>query len=203
MNSRIPEIVDRLTILPRASFAPQPWKNGGGTAFEAVRLPPMGDPFLWRVSLAQIESSGPFSDYTGYHRNMVLLQGRGIALEFGNGERRVLRETGDWLQFDGGTPVHCDLLDGPCMDLNLMVSKSLRTAARLERLGGNLPVHAAHGQTMIFSIEEPLSIDVRQGVSRRLEPWDLALLSHSSARLNRIMPHRAAATAVFIATISQ
>jgi uncharacterized protein len=191
-----------LSIIPRATFAPLPWKNGGGMTYEAMRLPPTGDPFLWRVSLAQIDSSGPFSDFTGYDRNMVLLRGRGIALKFNDGEHRVLRKVGDWLQFDGGIPVHCELLDGPCMDLNLMVSKSMRAAARLERLGGSLWVDAGHGQTLIFSLEDALSIDARDGESVRLEPWDLAVLSQGSARLNRIAPDKPAASAVFIATIS-
>jgi environmental stress-induced protein Ves len=34
-----------LSIIPRASFAPLPWKNGGGMTYEAIRLPPVGDPF--------------------------------------------------------------------------------------------------------------------------------------------------------------
>jgi environmental stress-induced protein Ves len=193
-----------LSIIPRASFAPLPWKNGGGMTYEAIRLPPTGDPFSWRVSLAQIDSSGPFSDFTGYDRNMVLLQGRGIALRFDDGEQRALRRVGDWLQFDGGKPVHCELLDGPCMDLNLMVSKSMRAAARLERLGGNLQVDAGRGQiTLIFSLEDALSIDAGDGKSLRLEPWDLAVLSQGSARLNRMTPDKPAASAVFIATITQ
>jgi len=193
-----------LSIIPRASFAPLPWKNGGGMTYEAIRRPPMGDPFSWRVSLAQIDSSGPFSDFTGYDRHMVLLQGQGIALKFDDGEHRVLCKVGDWLQFDGGMPVHCELLDGPCMDLNLMVSKSLRAAARLERLGRNLPVDAAQGQiTLIFSLEDALSIDAGDGESVRVEPWDLAVLSRGSARLNRITPDKTAASAVFIAAISQ
>ncbi|HEY2779773.1 MAG TPA: HutD family protein [Steroidobacteraceae bacterium] len=193
-----------LTIVPRAAFAQQPWKNGGGTTFEAIRRPPSGDPFLWRVSLAQIDSSGPFSDFTGYDRKMVLLQGHGVSLEFGNGEHRALRAVGDWLQFDGGIPVHCRLLDGPCTDFNLMVSKSMQTAARIEQLRGNLALDAARGQTMlIFSLEDPVSIDSAAGESQRLEPWDLALLSQGSARLNRIMADTPAASAVFIATIRQ
>jgi hypothetical protein len=196
--------MNRITILPRAAFVPQPWKNGGGMTFEAMRLPPKGDPFLWRLSLAQIDSSGPFSDFTGYDRKMVLLQGRGIALEFGNGGHRALQAVGDWLQFDGGIPVHCELIDGPCMDLNLMVSKSMQSAARLERLRGDLAVQADPGQTtLIFSLEDPLSIDFATGESLRLEPWDLGLLSQGSARLNRIMADKPAASTVFIATISQ
>ena len=193
-----------LSIIPRASFVPLPWKNGGGMTYQAIRLPPTGDPFLWRVSLAQIDSSGPFSDFTGYDRNMVLLQGRGIALKFGDGEQTTLQKVGDWLRFDGGVPVHCELLDGPCMDLNLMVSKLMRAAARLERLGGNLQVDAGRGQiTLIFSLEDALSIDAGDGKSLRLEPWDLAVLSQGSARLNRMTPDKPAASAVFIATITQ
>jgi len=169
----------RLSIIARASFAPLPWKNGGGITYEAIRLPPTGDPFSWRVSLAQIDSSGPFSDFTGYDRHMVLLQGQGIALKFDDGEHRALRKVGDWLQFDGGMP-------------------------RLERLGRNLPVDAGHGQiTLIFSLEDALSIDAGDGESVGLPPWDLAVLSQGSARLNRIAPDKTAASAVFIATITQ
>ena len=194
----------KLSVIPRATFASLPWKNGGGMTYEAIRLPPTGDPFSWRVSLAQIDSSGPFSDFTGYDRNMVLLQGRGIALKFKDGEHRTLRNVGDWLQFDGGMPVHCELLDGPCMDLNLMVSKSMRADARLERLDGNLQLEAGHGQiTLIFSLEDALSIDAGGSEPVRLAPWDLAVLSQGSARLNRMAPDKPAASAVFIATITQ
>jgi environmental stress-induced protein Ves len=192
-----------LSIIPRATFGSLPWKNGGGITYEAIRLPATGDPFSWRVSLAQIDSSGPFSDFTGYDRHMVLLQGHGIALKFDGGEHRALRRVGDWLQFDGGVPVHCELLDGPCMDLNLMVSKSMRAAARLEWLGRSLRVDAGRGQTVIFSLEDAISIEAGDGESARLEPWDLAVLSQGSARLNRIAPDKPAASAVFIATITQ
>jgi uncharacterized protein len=192
-----------LSIIPRASFAPLPWKNGGGMTFEAIRVPPTGDPFSWRVSLAQIDSSGPFSDFTGYDRHMVMLQGRGLSLAFGDGEHRILRNVGDWLQFDGARPVNCELLDGPCMDLNLMVSKSTRAAARIEPLSRDLWVDASRGETLIFSLEDALSIEAREGESVRLPPWDLAILSQGSARLNRMAPDKPAAGAVFIATIVQ
>ena len=193
-----------LRVIPRASFVLLPWKNGGGTTYEAIRVPPGGDPFSWRVSLAKIDASGPFSDFTGYDRKMVLLQGRGLALRFGNGDHRTLQKAGEWLEFDGGVPVHCDLLDGPCMDLNLMVSKAMRTAARIEQLDRNLPVEGVQGQTtLIFSLQDPLVIDSGDGEAVRLEPWDLAVLSQGSARLNRMAPDKPAASAVFIAAISR
>jgi uncharacterized protein len=192
-----------IKIIRRASFTAARWKNGGGITHEAIRVPPTGDAFLWRVSVAQIDSSGPFSDFAGYDRKMVLLQGRGIALEFGSGERRALRSIGDWLEFDGAMATRCELLDGPCVDLNLLVSNSLRAAARVERLQEPLRVAAIHGETtMIFGIQDALSLHSGEE-SARLEAWDLAILTDCGARLSKIAPGEdAAPSAVFIATIS-
>ena len=194
----------RIKIIRRASFTATPWKNGGGITHEAIRVPPGGDVFLWRVSVAQIDSSGPFSDFSGYDRKMVLLQGRGIALEFGSGDKCALRNMGDWAEFDGAMSTRCELLDGPCVDFNLMVSKSLRTAARIERLSEPTRVAAIHGETtLIFGILEPLSLDSSAGEFARLEPWDLAILTDCSALLSRMAPGvESAPSAVFIATIS-
>src|SRR5580698_3645450 len=142
-----------IKVIRRASFTATPWKNGGGITHEAIRVPPTGDAFLWRVSVAQIDASGPFSDFAGYDRIMVLLQGRGVALEFGSGDKSALRSIGDWVEFDGAMPTRCELLDGACVDLNLMVSKSLRTAARIERISEPTLVAAIRGETtLIFGI---------------------------------------------------
>jgi environmental stress-induced protein Ves len=181
----------RIKIVRRASFTATPWKNGGGITHEAIRVPPTGDVFLWRVSVAQIDSSGPFSDFSGYDRKMVLLQGRGIALEFGSGDKCALRNMGDWVEFDGAMSTRCELLDGPCV-------------ARIERLSEATRVAAIHGETtLIFGILDSLSLDSSAGESARLEPWDLAILTDCSALLSRLAPGvESAASAVFIATIS-
>ena len=193
-----------IKIIPRSSFTATPWKNGGGITHEAIRVPPTGDAFLWRVSVAQIDSSGPFSDFAGYERKMVLLRGRGIALKFGSGKPCELRCVGDWVEFDGAMSTHCELLDGPCVDFNLMVSKSLRTAARIERLSEPKLVAAIQGETtLIFGILDPLSLDSGAGDSARLEPWDLAILEGCSVHLSKMTPGDGSApSAVFIATIS-
>lgn len=193
-----------LQIVRRSAFKRLPWKNGGGITHEAIRVPATGDPFLWRVSVAQIDSSGPFSEFAGYDRKMVLLRGRGLALTHGNGEHQVLENVGDCVEFAGAIPTHCELLGGACVDLNLMVSKSLRSTARVERLVDTLVAGSSGAETtLIFGIESPMSLisDAREIVS--LEPWDLAVLSQGSARLSDMAPDgRSAPSAVFIATIS-
>ena len=193
-----------IKIVRRSAFTAIPWKNGGGITHEAIRVPPTGDGFLWRVSVAQIDSSGPFSDFTGYDRKMVLLRGRGIALEFGSGDRCTLRNLGDWLEFDGAASTRGELLDGPCVDLNLMVSQSLRSTARIELLQGPLTVAAIDGETtLIFGIQHPLLLDGSAGEPVRLEPWDLAILEDCSVHLSKLAPGKdSAPSAVFIATIS-
>ena len=194
-----------MRIIRKDAFARSAWKNGGGVTYEAIRVPPGGEPFSWRVSVAHIEKSGPFSDFAGYERRMMLLQGRGLDLTFGDGRRSELREMGDWVAFDGAGSPHCDLLDGPCIDLNLMTSQSLRAAARLEQLQGSLAVGAAPGQTiLIFSLAGALLLGHEAGASTRLDPWDLAVVSQETVRLETVEPGMAAGPiAVFIATISQ
>jgi uncharacterized protein len=193
-----------LKILRCASFAAVPWKNGGGITREAIREPPTGDSFLWRVSVAHIDASGPFSDFAGYDRRMVLLQGQGIELQFAGGEARFLRSAGDCVEFDGAVSTHCELLDGPCVDLNLMVSKSLRSAARVECLSDGLAAAANRAETtLIFGIQDPLWVDCSVGEPARLEPWDLAILKDCSARLRKIgVEAGPGPSTVFIATIS-
>lgn len=193
-----------LKIIRQSSFRALPWKNGGGTTHEAIREPPTGDAFVWRLSVAHIESSGPFSDFAGYSRKMVLLRGLGLSLRFANGEHRMLRKIGDSLEFDGAVAAHCNLLDGPCVDLNFIVSKSVRAHARVERLDKQLLVCPTHLESaLIFSITDPLLLECDAAEALRLEPWDLAVLSQGSARLSRMgSDEYSAPCAVFFATIN-
>jgi environmental stress-induced protein Ves len=195
-----------LEIIRQSAFTATPWKNGGGITYEAMRVPAGGDPFLWRVSVAHIDSSGPFSDFAGYSRNMVLLRGAGLTLKFGNGEQRVLRKIGDSAAFDGAMPTQCELLQGPCVDLNFMASKSLRADARIVHLDQGPTALSAPDSALIFSLEAPLLLDGDAGDAGdavRLEPWDLAVFSQGTVRICRIEADPLSApSAVFFATIS-
>ena len=137
---------------------------------------------------------------------MVLLRGLGLTLKFGNGEQRALRKIGDLAEFDGAMPTHCDLLQGPCVDLNFMASKSLRADARIVHLDQGLTTLVSTESALIFSVEAPLLLDGAAGAAGepvRLEPWDLAVFARGTVRLRRIEPDPLSApSAVFFATIS-
>ena len=203
-----------MRIIRQSAFVTVPWKNGGGITREALRAPASGDSFRWRVSLAHIDASGPFSDFAAYDRFMVLLKGEGVTLTFSSREgpggsvtRRELRAVGDWLQFDGGLATHCELVDGPCVDLNLMVSKSsLKPSVRVSMLREPLCVTLASVESMlVFPLDAALELRSASATSV-LDAWDLALLSGGDDHEVRIAPlstgEPAAGARVLLATLA-
>jgi uncharacterized protein len=194
-----------LQIIRKSAFISVPWKNGGGITHEAMRIPETGDTFRWRVSIAHIDSSGPFSDFSGYQRIMVLLRGTGVSLRINAGESRELRSVGQLVEFDGAGQTYCELLDGPCVDLNLMVAASMPVKARVARLDAGIAVAAAHDQaTVVFGVDDPLLLESDAGESTTLEPWDLAVIRGSGARLNRVASGNIPTVgSVFIATLNE
>ncbi len=89
---------------------------------------------------------------------------------------RALRSIGDWVEFDGATSTRCELLDGPCVDLNLMVPSRCARRARIERLREPTLVAAASPRetTLIFRYSGPIVV----GRATRGNPcgWSLGIL---------------------------
>jgi environmental stress-induced protein Ves len=197
-----------LRVIRQSSFTATPWKNGGGITHEAIRVPASGDPFRWRVSVAHIDASGPFSDFSAYQRTMVLLRGAGVELRFADGDTRTLRKVGEMAEFDGALPTYCHLLNGPCVDLNLMVLKSDPVTAGVQRFTEPLTLSVSPEETtLVFSIYEPIVLESTTWESATLDPWDLAVLTGCAARLSTlesVYPDPPAAPAyVFIATLGR
>jgi environmental stress-induced protein Ves len=191
-------------IIRKSSLAPTPWKNGGGITYEAIRVPASAEPFLWRVSIAHIEAEGPFSDFAGYNRAMVLMRGAGMALKFANGECKVLRQIGELAQFDGALETHCELLGGPCMDLNLMVAKSLGdVSARVQRLNAPLPLIASeHESVLLACVRGTIVLKGEGAPPAALEPGDLALLTQASHPVLIVPADDSAEALAFLARLS-
>ncbi len=192
-----------MKIIRRSSFKAVPWKNGGGITHEALRVPPSGDSFRWRVSVAELAVSGPFSNFAGYHRKMVLLRGAGLRLTFDGTEHRVLREVGDLVEFDGARATSSELLDGPCTDLNLMVSKSVPAShAWVERLQAPRELSGFRGTTLVFPICGGVSMARVDREPATLEAWDLAVMPPEDAvRVSPDTPGASTVSLVFFATL--
>lgn len=98
-----------------------PWRNGLGVTREIAREPAQGEDFAWRLSLASLQGSGAFSSYAGYERCVALVEGRGFRLHVAGTGTQTLAARGAHALFAGAAQVNCELLDGPCTDLSLMV----------------------------------------------------------------------------------
>jgi len=172
-----------LIIIRKSSFKTTPWKNGGGQTREALRVPAQGDAFRWRISVAEVEASGPFSDFSGYWRSMTLLRGEGFRLQFANGTETALSEVGDLAQFDGALATHCELLAGACSDLNLIVSNRITDLkVRVPVLQQPLAVHSQAAEVLVvFAVAGSIGLQGPGGQTETLSPWDLAVLNWPSA----------------------
>ena len=77
----------KLTCLTPADFKTVPWKNGQGSTRE-LRFENLEDSeaFAWRLSMAPVVTDGVFSDFTGYDRKLLLVEGAGMTLSHDNGQ---------------------------------------------------------------------------------------------------------------------
>lgn len=114
---------------------PSPWRNGGGVTRELLAWPTPTD-WLWRLSVAEVAHSGPFSAYPGVQRWFAVL-GEGRVRLTWPGQSQVLTRQSPPLCFDGTESASCELLDGATQDFNLMV-RHPQVSARMMRVSGNV-----------------------------------------------------------------
>ena len=111
-------------ILTSSNYQHMPWKNGGGTTTEIWKAAsPVGE-MLWRLSIADVASDGPFSEFPGIDRWIMVISGKGMTLTIeGLGAKRLDRPF-EPLFFPGDAKTDCKLIDGPIRDFNFMIARS-------------------------------------------------------------------------------
>ncbi|EXS28752.1 hypothetical protein J690_1690 [Acinetobacter sp. 742879] len=94
------------------------WKNGAGFTLEIARSQGEGD-FEWRISTADVTTSGPFSLFPNKQRIISVLDGQGMVLHVDDLPAKKLNQ-GDIFAFHGESQVQSELVDGAIRDLNLI-----------------------------------------------------------------------------------
>ena len=111
-------------ILRASDYQRMPWKNGGGTTTEIWKSASPAGEMLWRLSIAHIASDGPFSEFPGIDRWIMVVSGNGMELTIeGLGAKRLDRPF-EPLFFPGDAKTDCRLIDGPIRDFNFIISRS-------------------------------------------------------------------------------
>lgn len=123
--------------LTPSDYRLMPWRNGGGTTTEIIVAPEgagLGraqERFLYRVSIADVATDGPFSRFEGYDRHIMLLAGAGMTLDCGPRGRIELTAPLEPHTFSGDWAVEGTLLAGPVRDFNVIADRG-RASSSLE-----------------------------------------------------------------------
>ncbi|MEI7036720.1 HutD family protein [Fulvimonas yonginensis] len=148
----------------------RPWKNGLGRTRE-LAVEPAGagmDDFLWRASVAEVDSAAPFSAFPGIDRTIVLLDGAGFTMRLDDGRVHALTEPYAPFAFPGEAAVSITLADGPTRDFNLMVRRGL-AHGRLQALHG--PGRHSLDAAVVLVYVARGTVDTADGGLREGDAW--------------------------------
>lgn len=119
------------------------WRNGGGWT-RVLAQSERVQPVEWRISRAEIERDGPFSDFSGYDRTIVA-QDAPFTLEFEDGETVEVQPLVPF-SFSGDRPVYCRLHGSPARAFNVMTLRRAFTHEVRVR-------HAENGELDVVIVE--------------------------------------------------
>ncbi|WP_018152071.1 HutD/Ves family protein [Leeia oryzae] len=191
----------QVTQIKATDLTPMPWKNGGGVTRE-VAVWPTGaglEDFVWRISLAEVAQSGPFSRFEGIDRVLVLVEGQGMELADAEGSPTLLQSPGDALRFPGEASITSTLHHGTTHDFNLMWRRSLvkgdvticESSQLLDLLPGTHLLHAIHDSmdihvpghgAWLLAAGDSLLIETSQPQRGTLTKNDSGFLIHAHIR---------------------
>lgn len=173
-----------MRVLRSADYRRMPWKNGGGETIE-IAVSPEGaglDTFDWRISMARVESDGPFSQFLGVERTLSVLEGQGIALSIEGMPSISLGKARAPFSFDASLKTDAKLKDGAIVDLNVMSRKGAASHHCYRILeGGKVSLGAK--TTVVFSIVDSLIVD--DGKQKQtLQTYDCAIVHGNTGDRN-------------------
>lgn len=152
------------------SFQTLPWRNGLGSTVELLaETPNKNEAFSWRLSIASVANDGPFSDFSGYDRTLLLLEGSGITLNKPNGVFKVLNSSLDYANFKGEDLIDATLHNGPIKDFNIMTLRSICTSSvtAIDETSESL-LNINADKLLVYSIK-PVNIQIGLEASISLE----------------------------------
>ena len=170
-------MIDPARYFSRETYTSMPWRNGAGVTREIAREPAQGESFAWRLSLAALQVSGPFSSYVGYQRCIALVEGHGFRPHVAGAEEKILSARGEHAFFAGAAETRCELLDGPCTDLSLMVRDpgTIYSATRLDIIAEQSMKIASGNLQVLFVLHGAINCHVTGSSESRARPYRLNL----------------------------
>lgn len=171
-----------LSALPAASRRTEPWANGAGSTAVILREP---DDNSWsaRISIAQVEQNGPFSELPNTQRLLVPLDAP-MELRFVDGRVQRADRFG-MLRFDGAPAPFGILPEGPTRDFNLMLRDGARGELFARTLVDSMVLPPEPGARWLAYLHRGGAAVCAGGARLELAPDDAALLVFAAGARER------------------
>ncbi len=111
-----------MQIISPSAFSVMPWKNGGGMTREIIKVED-GSAILWRLSIADVASDGPFSAFPGLARILTVIAGDGLRLQ--TPADVLLAQPLQPVSFSGDWPITCTRLSETVRDFNVIFDPAI------------------------------------------------------------------------------
>ena len=181
-----------IEVITPAQWQTQRWQNGGGITHQLCRQDDEHG-LLWRLSIAEVASDGPFSCFDNIDRIILLLTGEGFSLHGVGDKPQVLDAPLKPYSFAGETAINCTLLKGAVQDFNLMTRRdTLQAELQVLTIGSAVQTLPLSPQTLIYiasgSINAVLAakhitLQAQHTLSLSNETGSLQLSSNDSAQV--------------------
>lgn len=179
------ELTRSIRLLGPEDYRRMPWKNRMGMTTQIAVSPSdatlEGEPFRWRVSLAEVNASGDFSLFPDYDRSITLTGGAGMQLSFDSAPPHCITQRYQPFRFQGRWQTHCRLLDGPVRDFNVISARSQVTHACEIATSSCQISWQAHSETvLLYCFEGRLILKGLQRRPIKLDACHTVLLESSA-----------------------
>ena len=163
-----------IKIIPSQAFKTIPWKNGKGKTTElAINSGATLNNFQWRLSIANVIEDGVFSDFSGYTRNLVLIEGNSIHLIHDDMKTDKLTKILDFATFDGGCKTLGTLQSGAIKDFNIITCKtkfSTKVNTFTEQI---LKSITFNGLVFAYSLSDDMEVNDDKNNQKHIKKGDL------------------------------
>lgn len=152
------------------------WKNGAGFTLEIARSQGETD-FDWRISMADVTTSGPFSLFPNKQRIISVLDGKGMVLHVDDLPAKTLNQ-GDIFAFHGESQVQSELVDSAIRDLNLIYDPA-KFHARFQWLNDAAEQAFISSADLLFIFNQSGEMEVN------VDDYSVQLAAHETLKIGK------------------
>ena len=166
----------KLQLYTASDFIEQRWKNGRGSTLELAKGSDYApaDVQSWRFSIATLSENGSYSNFAGYQRTQVMLEGDSVLLDFASTKQIQLHKLSQ-ASFSGDEAISCSLATKRTATMFNLMTASNYLQHRLEvvsRCGPLTDVSSSENLLFVYALQGGITVH-GAGVSQLLQSGQL------------------------------